>query len=74
MILSSGKEHPGEFATLQNETSAAMTPVTKSKHLLAVLQSIMETVVATSTPYAKNSSHYKQLLLQLSLFAMVFKR
>ena len=24
------KEHPGEFATLRNETSAAATPVTKS--------------------------------------------
>ena len=56
------KEHPGEFATLQNETSAAATPVTKSKHPPAISQSTMETVLATSTPYAKNSSHYKQLL------------
>ena len=56
------KEHPGEFATLRNETSAAATPVTKSKHPPAISQSTMETVLATSTPYAKNSSHNKQLL------------
>ena len=62
MILSSRKEYPGEFATLQNETSADVTPVIKNKHPLVILQSTMKTVLATSTPYAKNSSHYKQLL------------
>ena len=30
------KEHPGEFATLRIETSAAATPVIKSKHPLAI--------------------------------------
>ena len=47
---------------MRNKTSAAATPVTKSKHPLAISQSTMETVLATSTPYAKNSSRYKQLL------------
>ena len=67
------KEHPGEFATLQNKTSAAVTPVTKNKYLLAILQSTIQTVLATSTLYAKTApitSSYLQL--QLSLFAMVF--
>ena len=53
------KEHPGEFATLRNETSATSS---KSKHPAATSQSTMETLLATSTPYAKNSPGYKQLL------------
>ena len=55
------KEHRG-FATLQNETSASVTPVTKSKHPPAISQPTKETVLATSTTCANNSSYYKQLL------------